>query len=373
MKKEKIYVLVLVTVMDRAGAETMMMNCLRNIDRDRFQLDFLINRPEKADYEKEIESLGSHIYHMGPIYPGKIRKYKKEIRQFLLEHQKYQILYSHLEERSCLAMTVAKKLGIPVRIVHAHSVPNHLNLKYPVRLYFRKRLKGTYTHKVACSSASARWLFGTEEGVQILKNAVDTEVFRYREEIREKIRKSLKIKDDTLVVGHIGRFTYEKNHNFLLDIFYEIQKQRPDSKLLLIGGGRPKEEIKTKQSIRDKIHELGLGTKVNFLGVRNNIEELLQAIDVLVMPSRSEGFPMTLVEAQATGTRCLVSDQIPYEVNISEEVQFLSLENEPVEWANKAISFRHSTLNQEAMNQKVMDAGYDIKSAVKEMETLFGK
>lgn len=371
MEQKKINVLVLITLMDRAGAETMMMNYLRNIDRDRIQMDFLINREEKSDYESEIEHLGSHIYHMSPIYPGKFRRYKKEFKQFLLTHKEYQVIYSHLEERSCMAMRIAKKMGVPVRIVHAHSVPKHLNLKYPVRLFFKYRLKGTYTKKAACGRQSAEWLFGDINGVTIIKNAVDTKQFTFRQDVREKTRKSLKIKEKPIVVGHVGRFTYEKNHEFLLEIFKEVVKQRPDSRLLLVGGGKPKEEQKTKQKIREKVRELHLTGNVIFLGVRKDIPELMQAMDILVMPSRSEGFPMTLVEAQSVGNRCLVSDRVPYDINITNEVQFLSLENEPVEWANKIISFCQSSLNREAMHQKIIDQGYDIRDCTKEMENLF--
>lgn len=367
----KICVLVLITLMDRAGAETMMMNYLRNIDRDKFRIDFLINRTEQADYESEIEKLGSHIYRMSPLYPGKFRKYKKEIEQFLNEHKEYKIIYSHLEERSLIAMRVAKKMGISTRIVHAHSTPKHFNMKYPVRLLFRHFLKGTYTKKAACGTEPAKWLFGDDTDVRIIKNAVDTDRFQYEKGVREKTRKILKIKDDALVVGHIGRFTYEKNHEYLLEIFKEVVKQRPDSRLLLIGGGRPAQEQKTKQFIREKVRTMGLTKNVIFMGIRKDIPELMSAMDILVMPSRSEGFPMTLVEAQSMGMRCLVSDRVPYSVNITDEVQFLSLENEPVEWANKMISFCQSNPDRRMMHQKIIESGYDIRDCVKEMESLF--
>lgn len=367
----KINVLVLITLMDRAGAETMMMNYLRNINRDKIRMDFLINRTEPADYEAEIEKLGSHIYRMSPLYPGKFRKYKKETEQFLKEHREYQIIYSHLEERSCIALRVAKELQIPVRIVHAHSTPKHFDLKYPVRLFFRRRLKGLYTKKAACGREPAEWLFGKAEDVSIIKNAVDTKRFRYEDSLRKNLRKILKINEDTLVVGHVGRFTYEKNHEYLLEIFKEVVKQRPDSRLILVGGGRPEQEKKMKQLIREKVRTLGLTKNVIFMGIRKDIPDLLAAMDILVMPSRSEGFPMTLVEAQSMGNRCLVSDRIPYSVNITGEVQFLSLENEPVEWANKIISFCHSDLDREMMHQRVIERGYDIRDCVKDMEQLF--
>jgi hypothetical protein len=169
----KINVLVLITVMDRAGAETMMMNYLRNIDRNRINMDFLINRPERADYEAEIEQLGSKVYHMCALYPGKFRRYKREFRQFMRQHPKYDIIHSNLEERSYYAFRIAKEMGIPVRIAHAHSAPQGYNLKMIMRLYFRRRLRKYCTHKVACGEKAAKWLFGDRAEVVSMKQYIE--------------------------------------------------------------------------------------------------------------------------------------------------------------------------------------------------------
>lgn len=369
-EKEKIYVLVLITAMDRAGAETVVMNYLQHLDRNKIQMDFLVNRKERADYEEEIESLGSKVYHMTPMYPGKFSRYKREFKRFLVEHPEYQMIHSHLEERSYFALKIAKKMGIPVRIAHAHSVPKGKGLKQVVRLYFRKRLKGLYTHAFACGEGPARWLFGNEE-VVFIKNAVDTERFLYSEGVRREMRKQLKVKDDTLVIGHVGRTVPEKNQEMLIDIFYNVNKQRPESKLLLIGGGNPKGEQKYKKAIVKKVKDLGLETKVKWLGVRDDVHRLMQAMDVLVMPSTSEGFPVTLVEAQAAGLRCVVSDAIDYSVNLTEEMQYESLDSEIEDWANKIISFSHEELDKSAMNEKVVQAGFDIKEQAKKLEAFY--
>lgn len=405
MNENKIYVLILITVMDRAGAETIMMNYLRNIDRDKIQIDFLINRQEKADYEEEIEQLGSRVYHMCPLYPLKFGRYKKEFKAFLREHPEYKIIHSHLEERSYFALKIAKQMGVPIRIVHAHSVPKRFDMKMPVRLYFRYKLKGVYTHRFACSEEPAKWLYGTtqcvtleeyqkysgakcvtleecqgnkskaepatESPVIIMKNAIDTKKFAFDEQARQKIRKSLHIKEDTLVVGHIGRFTYEKNHKFLIDIFHEVNKLNDNCRLLLIGGGKPKEEVETKAEIVKKVRELGLENKVKFLGVRDDVNDLISAMDVLVMPSVSEGFPVTLMEAQAAGLRCIVSDVVTYQCNVTEEMQFMSLEQDAQEWANKVVSFCTLNLNAEEMNEKVKKAGFDIAENAKWLEEFY--
>ncbi|MFQ9516376.1 MAG: glycosyltransferase family 1 protein [Eubacterium sp.] len=368
---DKIYVLVLITVMDRAGAETMMMNYLRNIDRDKIQMDFLINRPEKADYEDEIVRLGGHVYHMSPLYPGKFARYKKELREFLSQHPEYKIIHSHLEERSYFGLKIAKQVGVPVRIVHAHSVPKHFNLKLPARLYFRHKLKGMYTHRFACGQEPAKWLYGTTEDVTFMKNAIDTNKFSFNEQVRRKIRKQLKIKEGTLVIGHVGRFTYEKNHQFLIEIFREVNKTHSNCRLLLIGGGKPKEEVETKGAIKTKVEELGLDSKVRFLGVRDNVDELMQAMDLLVMPSISEGFPVTLIEAQSVGLKCLVSDAVTYKCNLTKEMQYMSLDQDAAEWANKILSFYSAEVDAQAMNEAVRKTGFDIKENAKWLEAFY--
>ncbi len=383
---KKIKVLVLITVMDRAGAETIMMNYLKNIDREKIQMDFMINRQGKADYESEIKKLGSKIYYISPIKPGSIIKYKKEFRQFLQKHPEYTIIHSNLEERSCFPLKIAKEMGVKTRIVHAHSVPKKQGIKQLQRIWCKKQLKGTYTHMFACSEGPARWLFGKnvqcitmEEAVKnvaknsviIMRNAVDTEKFVYRENIRKQQRKNLKVSDDTLVVGHIGRLVPEKNQLKLIEIFGNVNNQRPDSRLLLIGGGKSKREQKYKKQVQKKIKEYGLESKVRWLGVRDDIDKLLHAIDVLVMPSTSEGFPVTLVEAQALGTREVVSDVIDYKVNVTEELQYQALDGDVEDWANKIIFFSHTTLDREKMHQMVKDKGFDIKDNAKQLETFY--
>lgn len=385
---EQINVLVLITVMDRAGAETMMMNYLRNINREKIHIDFLINRAEKADYEEEIEKLGSRVYHMCPLYPGKFRRYKKEFRQFLENHPEYKIIHSHLEERSYFALKIAKQMKVPIRIVHAHSMPKHFDIKMPVRYYFRKKVQKYCTHRFACGEEAAKWLFGTNACIELkdavesgnlsaypilMKNAVDTTEFYADETKRKKIRKQLKIKDKELVIGHIGRFTYEKNHPFLVDIFNIVNQYMPDSRLLLIGGGKPQKEVETKANIKKKVKQLGINSKVKFLGVRDDINDLMNGMDILVMPSISEGFPVTLMEAQSAGLRCLVSDRVSYQCNVTEEMQYMSLEQGEEEWANKILSFCTLQLNAEEMNEKVKVAGFDIKQNAEWLEKFYEK
>lgn len=373
---KKICVLVLITVMDRAGAETVMMNYLRHMDRSKFQIDFLINRKDRADYEEEIEKLGSKVYHMSPLFPGKFHWYKKEFRKFLREHREYRVIHSHLEERSYFALKIAKEEGVPVRIAHGHSVPKERNLKMLLRLYFRKRLKKYYTHAFACGQKPAKWLFGDGENVTIMRNAVDTENFQYNEQVRHQVRKELGLGEEELVIGHIGRFVPEKNQKFLIDIFESVNSSRKDSKLLLIGGGKPKAEIKYKKQVEEKVKAKRLQNSVKFLGVRVDVNRLMWAMDVLVMPSVTEGFPVTLVEAQASGLPCVVADTISDEIRITERIQYQGLSDQEEDWANKILSICHEKVfekkeTREEMTDRVKAAGFDIRENAKWLEAFY--
>ena len=359
--------------MDRAGAETMMMNYLRNIDRDKIQMDFLINREEKSDYEEEIKSLGSHIYHMSPLYPGKFIGYKREFKRFLQQHPEYKIIHSNLEERSYFALKIAKKLGVPVRIVHAHSVPREHNLKMLVRLYFRKRLRKYYTHALTCGKKPARWLFGTDEKAVIMKNAIDTRRFQFDAREREEMRKQFGIAKKTLLVGNIGRFSPEKNQGFLLNVFQEIHKKNSDSMLIFIGGGKPKIEQKIKKELVGKAKRLGLESNIKFLGVKEHIEKWMQMLDVIVMPSISEGFPVTLVEAQAAGVRCAVSEGVSPEVNITGELQYNLLSESAETWAKNILSLCETEPDRKNMHEKIIEAGLDIRENAGWLETFYEK
>ena len=370
---KRINVLVLITAMDRAGAETMMMNYLRHIDRDKIHMDFVVNREYESDYEKEIKELGSKVYHLSPIYPNTVRKYKKEFKKFLKEHPNYDVIHSNLEERSAYPLAIAKKAGIDLRIVHAHSNLKHVDIKYLFRLYLRKKLRGKYTHSFACSTGTAKWLFGDDKRTIIVRNAIDTDEFKYDENLRKKAREELGIDDETILIGHVGRFSYEKNHKYLLRTFAEVNKMKPKSKLVLIGGGKNKSELNLKKEIIKTIDDLNLKDKVIMLGVRDDMPYIMQAIDIFALPSLSEGFPLTLMEAQALGLKCIVSDQVPKECNVTGEVKYLSVNTPPEEAAWELLLLKDKKVDPVEMNRKVKAAGYDIKTNAMWLERVYSK
>ena len=391
---EKINVLVLITVMDRAGAETMMMNYLRHIDRGKIHMDFLINRPERADYEDEVEKLGSKIYHMCALYPGKFRRYRREFRSFLEEHNNYDVIHSNLEEKSYYTLKIAKEMGIKVRIAHAHSAPKGHDLKMVMRLYFRKKMQKYCTHRVACGEKAAKWLFGDDinivsmkgyveksnsidsmsydgmenKTVVIMKNAIDTKKFRHSDNERKNIRIELGIDRKTLVIGHVGRFVPVKNQSFLIDIFKTIHEKDPDTVLVLVGGGEKDDALKNQ--IKEKTDRLGLTGYVKFLGVREDVERIMQSFDVFLLPSLFEGLPVTMIEAQAAGLPCVISDKVPIQCDITGNVDVVALNDSTEKWAEVVLDKAYNFTKSDTYN-KIADAGFDVKKQAKWLENFY--
>lgn len=368
---EQVHVLVLDTVMDRGGAEAMIMNYMRNINRDIIKFDFLTNRDYRAAYEDEIESLGGKVYHMCPMYPGKFHRYKKEVREFLKEHPEYKIIHSNLEERSYLPLKVAKKMGVPVRISHSHNRPLGINPKLIVRYYFRFMLKFYNTHMFACGEEAGDWLYGKKNrsNVTIMNNAVDANQYRYNPEVSKEMKKQLGI-EGKKVIGHVGRFFPQKNHDFLIDIFNEIYKKDKDTVLLLVGGGELDDALKNQ--IKEKVRNLGLEDAVEFLGVREDVDRIVQTFDVFLLPSLFEGLPVTMVEAQAAGLPCVISDKVPIQCDLTGNVWVVPLEESPKKWADVVLD-KANNFEKRDTYQQIADAGFDIKSQAKWLEEFYVK
>lgn len=364
-----IHVLVLDTVMDRGGAEAMIMNYMRNINRDIIKFDFLTNRDYRAAYEDEIESLGGKVYHMCPMYPKYFGQYKREVREFLKEHPEYKIIHSNLEERSYFALKEAKKLGIPVRISHSHNRPIGFNIKLIVRYYFRFMLKYYNTHMFSCGIEAGDWLYGKKnrDKVIIMNNAIDAKQYTYDVDKAARMREALGV-ENKLVIGHVGRFFSQKNHVFLIDIFHEIHKKNSNAVLLLVGGGELNDELKNQ--IRQKVKNLGLEDAVQFLGVRDDVGDVMQAFDLFLLPSLFEGLPVTMVEAQASGLPCVISDKVPIQCDITGNVKVVKLENNPEVWADEVLEFVDGFEREDTFH-KISKAGFDIKENAKWLQEFY--
>lgn len=353
-----IKVLVLDTVMDRGGAEAMIMNYMRNINRDAISFDFLTNRDYRAAFEDEIEELGGKVFHMSPQLPGHFREYKKEMREFLREHREYQIVHSNLEERSYLPLKIAKEENVKVRISHAHNRPLGFDIKTLVRYYFRARLPKVVTHMFACGREAGEWLYGAKrkDRITIMNNAIDAKAYTYDKELALKVKEELGVSGKT-VIGHVGRFFAQKNHDFLIDIFAQVHKDDPNTVLMLVGGGELDDSLKNQ--IKDKVKRLGLEDTVLFLGVRDDVNRVIQAFDVFVLPSLFEGLPVTMIEAQAAGLPCVISDKVPSDCDITGNVKIIKLEDDVNIWASEILEYVNNFERKDTY-ELIKSAGFDI-------------
>lgn len=315
------------------GVESVVMNYYRYIDRTKIQFDFICDDDSTNIPYEEIEKLCGKVILIPPYQ--KVFKYHNKLKKILKEGH-YKIVHSHINTLSVFSLFAAKCAGVPVRIAHSHSTTNKKEKKKNLlKQVLRPFSKLFATDYMCCSELAGRWLFGDKEydkgNVYLLNNAIDLDKFKYNETLRKKKRKELGIKDDTLVIGHIGRFVAQKNHGYLIDIFNEIHKKNNNSVLLLAGQGPLMEEIK------NKVKSLKLEKNVKFLGQRNDANELYQAFDVFLLPSLYEGLPVVGVEAQATGLLCELSNDMTKETKVLNITKFMSLNNTPEEWADNIL------------------------------------
>lgn len=317
--------------LNRGGAETMVMNLYRNIDRNKIQFDFIKHTESKCAYDDEIKELGGRIYSIPKYKVYNHFQYKKAWNNFFKKHPEYKIIHGHVRSTATIYLKIAKKYGL-YTIAHSHSTSSGKGIKAIIKSILQFRIRYIADYFMGCSQKANEWLYGKKiansEKCIILHNAIDVEKYTYNEEIRNKLRKELNIKEDEMVVGNIGRFSYMKNHKFLIDIFEKLCKTE-NCKLLLVGDGELKNDI---QNIVKNKH---LENKVIFTGVRSDVNEILQAMDIFVMPSIFEGLPVTLIEAQASGVPSLITDTITKEVDITPLIYRENLKNEPLIWANK--------------------------------------
>lgn len=358
-----IRVLHVVTYMGRGGLETMLMNYYRHIDRSKVQFDFLVHREFEADYDEEIKSLGGRIYHVSRLVPWS-RRYEAELRRFFRTHPEYKIVHVHQDCLSSVALQCAKDCGIPVRIAHSHNSNQDKNIKYLFKRYYMRKIPETATELFACGKAAGDWMFGGK-AYQLLPNAIAAEKYIYEEEKAKKIKKELDL-EKNIVIGHIGRFNPQKNHKFLIDIFEKCFEKNQKVRLMLIGDGEGRKEIE------NKVKERGLQDNVIFMGVRKDVPELLQAMDVFVFPSLYEGLPVTMIEEQAAGVPAVISNRVSEECIITKDlVKVEGLEETPEQWADKIL--KQAKINKSDRNEEIKKAKYDVETTAKWLEEYYLK
>lgn len=354
-----IRVLHVINGMGSGGAEALIMNWYRKIDTTKIQFDFLL-RSEDNIYKEEIKRRGGRIYIMPP-YPRHFIKNYRQTKKFLKEND-YKIIHVH---GNALIYTnilpLAKRLGIPCRIMHSHNTDTQRKIYRPVHYLKRINIMRYITDAFACSEPAGEWMFPNGK-FTIWKNGIEIEKFIFNDEIRRRKRKELGL-ENKFILGHVGKFLPSKNHHFLLRVFEKVVKERPESVLLLIGEGPLQNEIK------EIVKKKKLNDNVIFLGVRRDVEKLMQAMDLFLFPSLFEGLGIVAVEAQASGLHTLVSSQVVQECKITDLVNFIPLEES--KWVDAAIKYMNHPKRDEVRTKQIQEEGYDLKQVVTKLEKFY--
>lgn len=360
---DPIRILHVVVNMNRGGAETLIMNLYRNIDRSKVQFDFLTCKEGTLD--NEILAMGGKVHRIPYVSEVGYFKYIKALDHFFSLYKEYTIVHSHMDKMSGFVLRSAEKAGISKRIAHSHSTISEGSFVARVfKWYAGLNIEKNATHCFACSKEAAKWLFlKNMNKVDILNNGIEFEKFKYDSEIRKSVRSELGVSPEHYIIGHVGRFSHPKNHTFLIDVFADVLKIRPDSTLILVGDGPLRHEIE------EKARKLNLWDKTKLLGVRDDINRILQSFDILLFPSLYEGLPVTLVEAQGSGLSCVISDTITRDVDLGAGlIQFESLNNSPADWAEKVTKFKDRVEDIQGLIQR---KGFDIRGSARWLENFY--
>lgn len=325
----------------RNGTETFIMNVFRNIDRSQISFDFLLYSKAENGYEEEARELGANIYYYPPRKKG-LLKYRNSLHSFFKNnaHKYDAVHFCGNSFTELLPLKLAKRYGIPVRIAHSHnSSTSGLHNKI-FHLWNRKNIGNIATHYLACSETARAWGFGKSKiffNSEVITNGIELRKYKFNAEDRQEIRKELGINESTFLICHTGAFREVKNHPFLINLFEQIRKINPDSKLVLCGSGS--EENKIRLLVKNK----RLEDAVIFTGSRNDIHKILSASDVYVFPSLYEGLPFALIEAQANGLPVIASDTISKEIMLTQNISFVPLSQDFSYWASKIIDSKRTT------------------------------
>jgi glycosyltransferase involved in cell wall biosynthesis len=330
--------------LDRAGAETWLMHVLRHIDRDSFRFDFIVHTDRPGAYDDEVRALGGRVYpclnYQRPL------QYAKNFKAILREIGPLDVVHSHVHDYTGFVLRIAHQAGVPIRIAHSHLHTSLLEARAGVARRFYLRLMKTWlrahaTAGIAVSEKAAYSYFGpkwrNDRRWRLLYCGIDMDQFASDVD-RDALRADLGIPRDAFVVGHVGRFDEQKNHTFLIDIFRELLKREPSAVLLSIGGGS------LKKSIEQKAEQLGIRGRILFLENRPDVPRLMKgAMDVLAFPSHFEGLPLVLLETQAAGLPCLMSDTIAEETTVIPPlVRRFSLSQPARAWSEELLALRNA-------------------------------
>ena len=351
--------------MSLGGIESFIMNNIRLFDTNKFKIEFVIDGYDSGIHDQEILNMGMKIYNVPNRGRHPISNYKQI--DSIIANGNYDIIHSHLDAMGAIALKIAKKRKVKVRIAHSHNTRHLTNnvLKWFLNEIARFLIKFYATDYIACSSLAGKWLFGKKKikkhQVKIFPNAIDYEKFIFDEEKKKEIKKEYKI-EDKFVIGHIGRFDYQKNHKFLIRLIKKINSKKKNTLLVLIGDGHLKNKIKSYS------RKLSIENNILFIDALKNIYDYYKIFDIFCLPSNLEGLGIVLVEAQANGLKCIASTKVPFEVNILGKVDFIS-KNKINLWVNHIVNT--SKYDRKVNIVDIEESGYSIKKQSEELQNYY--
>lgn len=362
-----IHVLCVVSTLDRGGAETMIMNLFKEIDRNLVIFDFVKHTDKEGEYEKEILALGGKIFRAPRYKIYNTIQYNSWWSNHLKNHPEHQIVHGHFFTISAVYFKTAKRLN-RITIGHSHATPREMStvygkMKQIIENYLISRIEKYADYCMACSNEAGKWLFPNKPFV-VLKNAIDINKYVYQPNVGMEVRKELGL-GESFVLGAIGTIKEVKNPYGIIAILNEVLKEIPDTRLLWVGndGG-------LKKAVEIKLGEMNISKQVVFTGVRADVNRLLQAMDVFIMPSLNEGIPLAGIEAQAAGIPCLFSNSISRDVAITDLCSFLPL-SDLTAW-KKSIIKAHGEKRKDE-REKLVAAGYDVHITAAWLQDFYSK
>lgn len=366
MEKIKVLEIGLIYPFVKGGVESFIWNTYTNLNLEKFQIDFWGRSASSNEYIQYMNEHNSKLY----VFNSKKNKVMKQIEVInhirnIVKKNKYDCVHIHVGNAFsafiyyCGVISVSKNI-----IIHSHSSGKSIkNIRWFLSSVFKHFIYGKNILRLACSDVAGKWMFPSRYNYKIIENGIDFSRFTFNLQIRNKIRNSLNI-ENKFVIGHVGRFSYEKNHEFLIDVFNEIYKQNKNTVLLLVGNGS------LEKQIREKVRNLGLDDAVIFYGTTPDVNELYQAMDCFVLPSHYEGMPIVLVESQAAALKTVCSDTITNEAKITDLLEYMSLSLSAEAWAKKILSY-NIDYERNDMSGEVTVAGYDIKQVARHLEEMY--
>lgn len=365
--KEPIRVLQIIGIVAGGGVEAVIMNYYEHIDRTKVQFDFIVHNDNKIDITQKVEAMGGKVYKVTPYYKNPIA-FMWDIYKVIKRHH-YRIVHSNMNTLSAFSLFAAWAAGAPVRILHNHSTSSPGETKRNIMKFMLRPFARLFAnHYLACSRLAGEWMYGRkmmDSGkVTIVNNAIDLKKYAFNPQKRNLLRKELGLADE-FVIGHVGRFMFQKNHEFLIDVFAEAYKKNPHMALLLVGDGP------LRPAMEEKVRKLGLTDHVKFLGLRNNVQDFYHVMDILVLPSHYEGLPVVGVEAQANGLPCLFSTKVTKETRLTHSAQFLDLSTGASKWAERIVSMKYK--RNEEVGEELRQAGFEINKEARNLANFYTK